>query len=196
MFNISDTLCCYSSYHTLLELHPTNKWNKTAAAKRQVQREGISVRVAEWHLDADLFLDEYPRWEAGDPQCPYHLQAMFVYAKAARWKEYEQAIHQGHQQSSPGLDTEAEVPAIQLIEFKTNSTMKFINSKVHQAPYCVAQRRWRVDLGNPQLSERASVVKMGFHPARGMGSYQYFEVRPPSRALSEDASEGQWLKES
>ena len=71
MCNISNTLCCYSSYHALLELHHANKWNKNAAAKRQAQREGISVWEAEWYLDADLFLDEYPRWEASGPQHPY-----------------------------------------------------------------------------------------------------------------------------
>ena len=92
MCNISDTLCCYSSYHALLELHHTNKLNKNAAAKRQVQREGISVWEAEWCLDVDLFLEEYPRWEASNPQCHFLLQVMFVHTKAAGQKEYQWAI--------------------------------------------------------------------------------------------------------
>ena len=36
--------CCFS-YHVLLELHYSNKWNKSAAAKKQAQAEGISVWV-------------------------------------------------------------------------------------------------------------------------------------------------------
>ena len=33
------------------------------------------------YLDVDLFLDEYPWWEAGGPQCPFILQRMFVHAE-------------------------------------------------------------------------------------------------------------------
>ena len=83
------------------------------------ERRDLCVGGRMWHLDADLFLDKYPRLEAGSPQHPYLLQVMFVHVKAAGQKEYEWAIHQGCQQLSPELDTEAIVPAIQLTGFKT-----------------------------------------------------------------------------
>ena len=47
-------------YHTLLELHYEDKWHKSIGAKKQAQDEGILVWEVEHHLDADLFLDEYP----------------------------------------------------------------------------------------------------------------------------------------
>ena len=110
--------CCFS-YHALLELHYTDKWNKSAAAKKQAQAEGISVWEVEQHLDVDLFLDEYPWLKASSPQCPVIPQGMFANAKMAGQKEFEWAICCGHWQSYPGLDAKAEVPTIQLVGFKT-----------------------------------------------------------------------------
>ena len=83
--------------------------NKSIAAKKQAQDERIWVWEAEHHLDVDLFLDEYPQWEASGPQCPFILQRMFVHAKTMEQKEMEWAICQGHQQAFPGLDTKADV---------------------------------------------------------------------------------------
>ena len=110
--------CCFS-YHALLELHYSDKWNKSAAAKKWAQAEGIPVWEAEQCLVADLFLDEYPQWEASSPQCPVILQGMFAHAKTTGQKEMKWAIHHGHWQSYPGLNTKVEVPAIQLFGFKT-----------------------------------------------------------------------------
>ena len=56
--------CCFS-YHALLELHNTDKWNKLAAAKKQAEAEGISVWEVKQCLDADLLLDEYSQCKAG-----------------------------------------------------------------------------------------------------------------------------------
>ena len=67
----------------------------------------------------DLFLDEYPQWRAGSPQCLVILQGMFACAKVAGWKGYEWVIHCGHRQSYPWLDAKVEVSAIQLVGFKT-----------------------------------------------------------------------------
>ena len=44
-----------------------DKFHKSMAAKGQVKDEGLSIGEAECHLDAGLFLDEYPRWKAGGP---------------------------------------------------------------------------------------------------------------------------------
>ena len=124
--------CCFS-YHALLELHYTDKWNKLAAAKKWTQAEGISVWEVEQCLDVDLFLNEYPQWKAGGPQCPVILQGMFAHPKMAGQKEFEWAICHGCQQSYPGVDAKAEVPTIQLVGLKTlemiswNSIMMFTN---------------------------------------------------------------------
>ena len=50
-----------------------------AAAKRLAQEVGISVREAERCLEADVFLDKYPRWEPGRLHCPFLLQQMFAH---------------------------------------------------------------------------------------------------------------------
>ena len=105
--------CCFS-YHALLELQYIDKWNKSVAAKKWAQAEGISVREVEQHLDADLFLDKYPWW----PPMPCHLTRDVCTCQNGR-EEFKQAIHCGHQQPFPGLDTKVEVPAIQLVGFKT-----------------------------------------------------------------------------
>ena len=110
--------CCFS-YHSLLELHYTDKWNKLAAAKKWAQAEGISEWEVEQCLDMDLFLDKYPRWKADGLQCPVILQGMFSHAEMAGQKEYEWAICCDHKQSYLGLDAKAEVPTIQLVGFKT-----------------------------------------------------------------------------
>ena len=102
-----------------MELHYTGKWNKLAAAQKQAQAEGISVQEAEQHLDIDLFLDECPHQKASSPQHSVILQGMFAHAKMAGQKEFEWAICHGHWQSYPGLDAKVEVPAIQLVGFKT-----------------------------------------------------------------------------
>ena len=117
--SVCNAFCCWFSYHTLLELHYEDKWHKTIAAKKQAQDEEISVWEAEYHLDTDLFSDEYPQWEAGGPQCPFILQRMFMHTETMGWKEMEQAIHQDHWQTLPGLDPKADVPTIQVVVFKT-----------------------------------------------------------------------------
>ena len=59
------------------------------ATKKQAQEEGISVLEADSCLHSELFLNEYPRWRADGPQCPYILQRMLAYAKEVGWKEEE-----------------------------------------------------------------------------------------------------------
>ena len=44
------------------------------AAKEQSKEGGLSVWEAEHHLDAELLLDEYPRWDVGGPHHPFILQ--------------------------------------------------------------------------------------------------------------------------
>ena len=41
---------------------------------------GLSVREPEQRIDAELFLDEYPRWELGAPDQSVILHKMFLHA--------------------------------------------------------------------------------------------------------------------
>ena len=40
---------------------------------------GLSVREAEQRIDAELFLNEYPRWELGAPHQSVILYEMFLH---------------------------------------------------------------------------------------------------------------------
>ena len=88
--------------------------SKTTTAKKLVQKTGISVWEAERQLNADIFLDEYPRWEPHRSHCPFLLHCMVAHAAAMGQKKQDQAIHQGHQQSLPRQDLSVESSAIEL----------------------------------------------------------------------------------
>ena len=102
-----------------MELHYEDKLHKLIVSKKQAQDEGIAVWEVEDCLDTDLFLDEYPWWEDGGPQCSFLLQNMFMDAKRIGQKEMELVICWGCWQALPRLDAKADVPAIQLMGFKT-----------------------------------------------------------------------------
>ena len=85
-----------------------------------MKSDGLSVREAECHLGADLFLSEYPQWKVGGPHCPFILHRIFLYAAESGQKEMESVICQGHQQGNPKLDRRADVPTIQLMGYKTS----------------------------------------------------------------------------
>ena len=71
------------------------------ATENLAQIEGISVQEVEIHLDANVFLDEYLRWEPHGFHHPFLLQRMFAHAEATGQKEHDCAIHWGHWQPSP-----------------------------------------------------------------------------------------------
>ena len=52
--------------------------NKSQTAREQAIEVGLSLREAEWRLDTELFLDEYPRWELGAPHCSVIFHVMFL----------------------------------------------------------------------------------------------------------------------
>ena len=110
--------CCCFSYHALLSLHYKSCPAKTAVTKKLAQEAGISVREAERCLEADVFLDEYLRWEPGRLHHLFLLQWIYTHAQATRQKECDHAICWGHQQPLPEWDLSVEVPAIKLVGFK------------------------------------------------------------------------------
>ena len=54
--------------------------NKSQTTREQAKEVGLSIREAEWRLDARLFRDEYPRWELGAPRQSVILHEMFLHA--------------------------------------------------------------------------------------------------------------------
>ena len=98
-----------------------DKWHKSLAAKEWAKEGGLSIQEAEHHLDAELFLDEYPRWDVRGPHCPFILQQMFIHAVKCGQKEAERLIHCGHQQGLPKPGSRADVTAIQLVGYWMSS---------------------------------------------------------------------------
>ena len=81
---------------------------------------GVSIREAECQLDADLFLDEYPRWDIEGPYHPVIQHSNFLHATGEVWKEAERFIHPGHWQSLPRLDPEESLSAIWMVGYWTS----------------------------------------------------------------------------
>ena len=86
-----------------------------------MREAGLSIQEAECHLDTELFLNVYPRWDIGEPHHPFILQQMFIHATEARQKEAERLICHGCQQGLPNLDSGADIPAIQLVGHQMSS---------------------------------------------------------------------------
>ena len=72
--------CCLFSYPSLLELHYGGRMTKSQTAREQAREVGLLIREAEQRIDAELFLDEYPRWEFGAPHQSVILHKMFLHA--------------------------------------------------------------------------------------------------------------------
>ena len=53
---------------------------KSQTDREQVTEVGLSFREAEWRLNAELFLDEYLRWEIEAPHWSIILHEMFLHA--------------------------------------------------------------------------------------------------------------------
>ena len=93
LFIDSEIFLLSFSYCSLLELWYGDKWHKTLAAKEWVSRDGLSIRKMEGHMDANIFLDEYPHWEVGGLHHPLILQEMFLQATHLGWQEAERMVH-------------------------------------------------------------------------------------------------------
>ena len=96
-------------------------WGQVAqvlAAKEQAKEGELSIWEAEHFLDAELFLDEYPRWDVRGLHCPFILQGMFVHAAECGLKEAERLIYHGHWQGLPKPGSGVDVTAIQLVGYQ------------------------------------------------------------------------------
>ena len=66
----------------------TNATNPSPA-KEWPNVESLSISEMEHHMDIDMFLDGYIRWEVGSLHHPIILHEMFLYAMEQGWKEAE-----------------------------------------------------------------------------------------------------------
>ena len=134
-----------------MELQYRDKWHKSLATKEQAKEGGLSIWEVEHHLDAGLFLNEYPWWDVRGLHHPFILQRMFVHAAESGQKEAEMLIHHSCQHGLPRLDPEADASAIQLVGYRTSR--EEIGDFFHQVymlkrlpgpPLCGPEWAWEV----------------------------------------------------
>ena len=94
--------------------------HKSQTAREQAIEVGLSFREAEWRFSAELFLNEYPRWEIEVPHQSFILHEMFLHAAKQGQKEVERFIQQGHQCSLPRPHPEADLPAMKFVGYWTS----------------------------------------------------------------------------
>ena len=90
--------------------------SKSQTAREWAMEVRLLVREAEWRIDAELFIDEYPRWELGAPHWSVILHEMFLHATKQGWKEAERLVHQG---SVSRPDLEADQSTMELMGYWT-----------------------------------------------------------------------------
>ena len=83
--------------------------------KRLTREIGISVREAEWQLDADAYLEEQWCWTPGGLHHEYLYQQMFSHAATTGQSVYDHAIHWGEREPLPKQDLGVEPTAMELI---------------------------------------------------------------------------------
>ena len=69
-----------------------DRLHKSQSAREQARKVGLSIREAEWRLNAELFLDKYPRWEIEGPHWSIILYNMFLHTAEQGQKETERFI--------------------------------------------------------------------------------------------------------
>ena len=116
---VSDAYCCCFSYHTLFDFRYNHQVGKTTAAKKLGAEKGISVWEAERRLDAKLFLDEIPKWEASRLHHLFLFQRMFAHAEAMGLKEYHHRICHGHWQPLSERDLWVGASAMEMLTLET-----------------------------------------------------------------------------
>ena len=100
----------------------------TTATKKLAEEEGVSVWEAEWWLDANAFLDKYPRGEPLRLHCPFILHRMFSHAVA-----HDLGIHWGQHKPSPEWDLGAGPSTMDLIgPGMPQAEIRVIYSNVYQ----------------------------------------------------------------
>ena len=84
------------------------------------EQEELSYREAEWIVESDLFLDEYPRWNIRSPHRLVILHEMFLHVASRGQKEAEHMCHRGCQGHVREPNSEADQSALHLIGYHTS----------------------------------------------------------------------------
>ena len=111
---------CLFSYSSLLELQYGGRIWMSQATREWAREMGILVREAEQRIDAELFLDEYPRWELGAPHWWVILHKMFLHTAEQGHKEAERLVLWGCQGSASEPNLEADYSAMELVGYQTS----------------------------------------------------------------------------
>ena len=74
---------------------------KTATAKGPARTQNISVREAEWQLDADAYLQEQRWWLPSGLHHEFLCQQMFLLAATTGWSECDHNICWGQREPLP-----------------------------------------------------------------------------------------------
>ena len=153
------------------------------------------MREAEWRIDAELFLNEYPRWELGTPHWSVILHKIFLHT--AKWgqKEAERLIHQGCQGSASEPNLGAGQSAMELVGYQTSHKeiwdiyhSVYLLRRSPGLPPCGAQQRGRVI--HDILSSLTSQLHRWGYPAatrEGWGSKNEWLPRLSRRESYEEA---------
>ena len=105
---------------TLLTLTYGGRMEKTQEAYCRVEQDGLSFREAEQLVEAELFLDEYPRWNIESPHQSVILHEMFLHATSQGQKEAAHMYHWGCQGSIREPNSEADQSALHLTGYHTS----------------------------------------------------------------------------
>ena len=76
----SNYIIVFPSYLALLTLRYGDRMEKSWVTHNRVEEEGLSIREAERVIKSEMFLDEYPWWELGNPHSTVILHEMFLHA--------------------------------------------------------------------------------------------------------------------
>ena len=187
--------CCLFSYPSLLELHYGGRMSKSQTTREWARKVGLSVREAEWRIDAKLFLDEYPRWELGAPYQSIILHGMFLHAAEWGQKEAESLICWGHQGSISRPDLEAGQSAMELVGYQTSHKKiwdiyhsVYLLRRSPGLPPCGSQ--WRREAIHDICSSLRSWLHWQMYPATAKetwGPVDKHHSRPRRRDLYEEA---------
>ena len=124
--------------------------HKFLAAKEQAKQGGVSIQELKYHLDAELFLNEYPWWDCRECTTHSSSKGCLLGAETGQ-KEAERLVCCDHMHGLPRLDLEADASTVQLVGYWT--TREEIADLFHQVytlkrlprpPPCRPKQVWEV----------------------------------------------------
>ena len=155
---------------------------KTREAHRIAEQAGLSYREAEWVVESDLFLDEYPQWDLGSPHQSVILHEMFLHTESRGWKEAERMCHWGCKSQVREPSTEDNQSALHIIGYHTSRKelrdvyhSVYLLNRALGSPSC-GEVKWKraiqeiLSLLQERLRRRTSSANAKDAPKNKMGS--------------------------